>query len=155
KCSNLRFTFKKDWFKIMQIINPATEEVIATLQPDNKETVSQKFESAKTAQRNWKHISLPNRIATLVNFSALLEKNRESLAHTLSSEMGKPVQQARNEINGARGRIQFFLDHSEKWLSDEWLLQDPGMSEKIAFEPLGVITNISAWNYPYLVGVNV
>ncbi len=139
----------------MQIINPATEEVIATLQPDSKETVSQKFESAKNAQRNWKHISLQIRIAALEKFSALLEKNKESLAHTLSSEMGKPVQQALNEISGARGRIQFFLDHSEKWLSDEWLLQDPGMSEKIAFEPLGVIANISAWNYPYLVGVNV
>jgi len=34
------------------------------------------------------------------------------------------------------------------------MIRDPGLSEKISYEPLGVVCNISAWNYPYLVGVN-
>jgi acyl-CoA reductase-like NAD-dependent aldehyde dehydrogenase len=139
----------------MQIINPATEAIIKTLQEDSKEQITTKYQVAKLAQKNWKQLDVKNRIAAIQKFSDLLEVNKESLALTLTSEMGKPLQQARNEINGAKGRIKFFTDNAEKWLSDEVLLQDTGMTEKIGFEPLGVIANISAWNYPYLVGVNV
>jgi acyl-CoA reductase-like NAD-dependent aldehyde dehydrogenase len=65
------------------------------------------------------------------------------------------LQQSYNELNGARNRIQFFLDNSEKYLADEWITIEGLTKEKITYEPLGVIANISAWNYPYLVGVNV
>jgi acyl-CoA reductase-like NAD-dependent aldehyde dehydrogenase len=43
----------------------------------------------------------------------------------------------------------------DKYLSDEIMSHQKGMEEKISYEPLGVICNISAWNYPYLVGINV
>ena len=69
--------------------------------------------------------------------------------------MGKPLQQSYNELNGARSRIKFFIENSAKYLADEWIITDGSTKEKIVYEPLGVIANISAWNYPYLVGVNV
>jgi acyl-CoA reductase-like NAD-dependent aldehyde dehydrogenase len=65
------------------------------------------------------------------------------------------LQQSYNELNGARNRIQFFLDNSEKYLAEEWITKEGLTKEKVTYEPLGVIANISAWNYPYLVGVNV
>ena len=88
-------------------------------------------------------------------FSDLLEENKEELAAVLTSEVGKPLQQSRNEINGARARIKWLTDNADKYLSDEIMSSEKGMEEKISYEPLGVICNISAWNYPYLVGVNV
>jgi acyl-CoA reductase-like NAD-dependent aldehyde dehydrogenase len=139
----------------MQVINPANEEIIKTITEDSKEIINAKYQAARKAQPEWKQVELKQRIAAIQKFSDLLETNKESLALTLTSEMGKPLQQARNEINGARGRIKFFTENAEKHLKEEWLQQDAGMSEMIAFEPLGVIANISAWNYPYLVGVNV
>jgi len=65
------------------------------------------------------------------------------------------LQQSRNEINGARARIKWLTENAEKYLSDETMSSGSGLEEKISYEPLGVICNISAWNYPYLVGVNV
>jgi acyl-CoA reductase-like NAD-dependent aldehyde dehydrogenase len=65
------------------------------------------------------------------------------------------LQQARNEINGACNRIKWLTENAEKYLADDYMSVDTGMTEKIVYEPLGVICNISAWNYPYLVGVNV
>jgi acyl-CoA reductase-like NAD-dependent aldehyde dehydrogenase len=65
------------------------------------------------------------------------------------------LQQSRNEINGGRARIQWLTDNANKYLSDELMSAANGMEEKISYEPLGVICNISAWNYPYLVGINV
>jgi acyl-CoA reductase-like NAD-dependent aldehyde dehydrogenase len=88
-------------------------------------------------------------------FSDLLGENIESLSSVLTSEVGKPLQQSRNEIKGARSRIQWLTDNAEKYLSDEIMSCAGGMEERIAYEPLGVICNISAWNYPYLVGINV
>ena len=67
----------------------------------------------------------------------------------------KPLKESFNELNGARSRVKFFIDHSEKYLADEWITTEGATREKIVYEPLGVVANISAWNYPYLVGVNV
>jgi acyl-CoA reductase-like NAD-dependent aldehyde dehydrogenase len=109
----------------------------------------------QVAQVDWQKITLAKRIEILRTFSDLLEKNVEALASILTSEIGKPLQQSRNEINGARRRIKWLTDNAAKYLSDEVMAQEENLTERISYEPLGVICNISAWNYPYLVGVNV
>ncbi|MEO5890296.1 MAG: aldehyde dehydrogenase family protein [Ferruginibacter sp.] len=139
----------------MKIINPATEEVIKDIEEDNIESISVKFEALTKGQRIWASVSVDKRIQVIQKFNDLLEENKDELANTLTSEMGKPLQQSYNEINGARGRIKYFIDHSAKYLAEEWITAEGATREKIVYEPLGVIANISAWNYPYLVGVNV
>ena len=139
----------------MTIINPATEEVIRELTADNYETVQSKLQLLKQGQHLWKKVSVEERIAAIKKFDALLEENKDELAKTLTSEMGKPLQQSYNELKGARARISYFIEHSAKYLAEEWVTTDGPTKEKIVYEPLGIIANISAWNYPYLVGVNV
>jgi acyl-CoA reductase-like NAD-dependent aldehyde dehydrogenase len=139
----------------MQIINPATEEIIREIEEDTKECIAKKFRLLQLAQPAWQKVSLAKRIEILKRFSDLLGKNIEHLALTLTDEVGKPLQQSRNEINGARTRIKWLTENAEKYLSDEMMTLEKGLEEKISYEPLGVICNISAWNYPYLVGVNV
>ncbi len=137
------------------VINPATEEVLAIIEEDNQQSIQEKYEMAKKGQVQWAEVPLAERINCIRRFDQALGEQIERLAGILSDEVGKPIQQARNEINGARGRIAFFLNNSEKWLQDEWMVLDGATKERISYEPLGVIANISAWNYPYLVGVNV
>jgi acyl-CoA reductase-like NAD-dependent aldehyde dehydrogenase len=139
----------------MNIINPATEETIGILQEDNKASLDQKMEILKKAQRDWAKQDLAARIKVIQEFYDLLEIEKETLARVLTSEVGKPLQQSRNEINGARARIQWMYTNSEKYLSDEQIVNTDELKEIISYDPLGIICNISAWNYPYLVGVNV
>ncbi len=139
----------------MKIINPATESVITEIAEDTIQTVTQKYDAIKTGQPSWAKISVEKRIEVIQNFYALLEVNKDKLANTLTSEMGKPLHQSYNELNGARGRIKYFIDNAARYLAEEWVTPDGGTKEKIVYEPLGIIANISAWNYPYLVGVNV
>ena len=89
----------------MKIINPATEEIITDVQEDSIESVTRKFEALRLAQPSWQNVQIASRVAIVKKFSDLLEKNIEHLASTLTSEVGKPLQQSRNEINGARARI--------------------------------------------------
>ena len=139
----------------MKIINPATEELIKEIPEDNAETIAGKFKLLQTGQPHWSAVPLAERIACIEKFYALLDEQKDELAKTLTSEMGKPLQQSYNELNGARNRIKFFIDNSSKWLAEEWITTEGATKEKISYEPLGIIANISAWNYPYLVGVNV
>lgn len=139
----------------MRIINPATEELISEIKEDTRETLASKFELLRKTQPSWQTMPLAERVVVLKSFSDLLEKNIEHLATTLTSEVGKPLQQARNEVKGARTRIKWLTENAEKYLSDETMVSEKDLQEKISYEPLGVICNISAWNYPYLVGVNV
>lgn len=139
----------------MQIINPATEEVIAEIQEDSRESLNKKFKTLQKGQKTWVKVSVKKRVEIIARFADLLKENIEELASTLTSEVGKPLQQSRNEVNGAIGRIKFFVENSQKYLKDEYVLRTDGLKERISYEPLGVICNISAWNYPYLVGVNV
>jgi acyl-CoA reductase-like NAD-dependent aldehyde dehydrogenase len=139
----------------MEIINPATGLLIADIPADTTTIVESKYQLALKAQPHWAAVTLADRIASIKKFYDLLEAEKDLLAHTLTREVGKPLQQSYNELNGARNRIAFFLDNSEKYLADEWMTNEGLTTEKISYEPLGVIANISAWNYPYLVGVNV
>jgi acyl-CoA reductase-like NAD-dependent aldehyde dehydrogenase len=139
----------------MKIINPATEEIITELKEDSKESAATKLNLLKQGHVAWSRQPLETRIAVLKRFAYLLTGNIESLAATLTSEVGKPLQQSRNEVNGACARIKWLTDNATKYLADEVMVNETGLKEKISYEPLGVICNISAWNYPFLVGVNV
>lgn len=139
----------------MQIINPATGEMIREITEDNKETLSAKFQILKTAQPVWSAFEIKQRIKILQDFSTGLENQIEKLAAILTAEIGKPLQQSRNELKGARTRIQWLTENAEKYLAEEEMTKTADLTEKISYEPLGVICNISAWNYPWLVGVNV
>ncbi len=139
----------------MKIINPATEQIIREIKEDTRESVEKKFHLLQSAQPGWNKIDLEKRIKIIQRFSMLLRENIEPLALVLTQEVGKPLQQSRNEINGAIARIKWLTENAGKYLSDETMNIEKGLEEKISYEPLGVICNISAWNYPYLVGINV
>lgn len=146
---------KETNLKKLTVINPATEEIIKEVAEDTRVSIGEKFSLLKTGQPQWAATTLQQRISCIEKFYQLLDEEKDELAKTLTSEMGKPLQQSYNELKGARNRIKFFIDNSAKWLADEWITTDGSTKEKISYEPLGIIANISAWNYPYLVGVNV
>ncbi|MEO6916779.1 MAG: aldehyde dehydrogenase family protein [Chitinophagaceae bacterium] len=139
----------------MQVTNPATEQVIAEIPEDGVEEIRLKFDLLKSGLEAWQKTSLGERIEMINYFSSLLEAKEELLALILTREMGKPVSQSRNELRGARKRISWLTSQAAKYLADETMTMEGGVEERIVYEPLGVIGNISAWNYPYLVGVNV
>ena len=139
----------------MKIINPATEELITRVKRDSRKSIMEKFQLLQKGQREWAAVTVQDRISCIQRFYELLDEQKDELAKTLTSEMGKPLQQSYNELNGARARLKFFIERSAQYLAEEWITEEGGTREKIVYEPLGVIANISAWNYPYLVGINV
>src|SRR5689334_15459034 len=126
----------------MKVINPATEEILADLKEDTKVSLENKFRLLKSSQVQWENHPLGERIAIIKKFSSLLVENIEKLAAVLTSEVGKPLQQSRNEVNGARTRIEWLTANAEKYLSDEVMREEENLIEKISYEALGVVCNI-------------
>jgi len=139
----------------LQIHNPANGQLIAAPNADDRTSVAAKAAAARTAQPDWAARPLAERLAVMQRFRAGIVAELEALAHTLTLEMGKPITQARNELNGLLPRLDFFIEHCAGAIRDEEVFDDGGMRERITHIPLGVVANISAWNYPWFVGCNV
>jgi len=126
------------------------------VEADTAQSVAAKFEAARTAQPAWAAAGFAHRAACVAKFKALLAENADELASLLSAEVGKPLAHAKGEIANTGPRIQFFLDNVEKHMADELAApESSGTHEVVRSEALGVLGNVSAWNFPYFVGANV
>ena len=141
----------------MKIVNPWNGATIADVATDDARAVVAKVRRARAAQPGWAATPIHRRIETIARFRERIVALEETLARTLTHEVGKPIRQSRNELKGLLARLDFFLAESARTLRDEKVLVDHAgrLEERISHEPLGVVANISAWNYPYFVGSNV
>jgi acyl-CoA reductase-like NAD-dependent aldehyde dehydrogenase len=141
----------------MRIVNPATGETLRELDEDPASSIEQKLHRAKEAQRAWKRRPFDERATAIRRFRDAVVERKDHLAKVLTSEVGKPITQSHNELGGLLGRIDYFLGATERELEDRVVtdVDEGGTEERIRQEPLGVVANISAWNYPYFVGSNV
>jgi acyl-CoA reductase-like NAD-dependent aldehyde dehydrogenase len=141
----------------LTITNPATGAVILRVAADGAREVAAHYQRAREAQPRWAATPIRKRLAAIARFRELVVERTDTLAHTLTQEVGKPIRQSRNELKGLLARLDFFLEESARALREVRVFTDAAqkLDERITHEPLGVIANISAWNYPYFVGSNV
>jgi acyl-CoA reductase-like NAD-dependent aldehyde dehydrogenase len=141
----------------LKVSNPATGAALAALAADDARSVKAKYLRARNAQPAWAALPLRKRLDAIARFRALVAARAGDLARILTSEVGKPIAQARAELAGVLPRIDFFLENTARTLRAEKVFADDSsaLEERITHEPLGVVANISAWNYPWFVGSNV
>ena len=139
----------------LAVHNPATGELVTELQADDALSVAAKAGRARAAQPAWAALPLAKRKDCIERFRTGIVAELESLAAIMTRETGKPVSMSRNELNGLLGRIDFFLAEAGVATATQTVFSDGGMTEQIEHLPLGVVANISAWNYPWFVGGNV
>ena len=141
--------------KQLAIHNPATGALITELPADDATSVAAKAALARAAQKSWAATPLAERQACIQRFKAGVLAEIDSLAALMTGETGKPITMSRNELNGLMARIDFFVEEVDDEQATETVFIDAGMTEQIEHTPLGVVANISAWNYPWFVGGNV
>lgn len=143
----------------MEILNPATGELLREVETTPAATVVDAAARARAALTDWRARPYQERAECLRRFRQLLVERQDELARATTQEMGKPISQSRGEVNALLARLDFFLEKTEVELHDEIVrpatAEAGSTEERIVHEPLGVIANLSAWNYPYFVGGNV
>jgi len=140
----------------LDVHNPATGELLRSIASTDEREVEQKVERARRAQKAWAARSYPERASLVRAFRDLLETEVEECARTTTREMGKPITQSRAEVRAVLERIDWNLEHVGDVIAPrEVTPRAPGgVGERVTYEPVGLVAHISAWNYPYFVGLN-
>jgi acyl-CoA reductase-like NAD-dependent aldehyde dehydrogenase len=139
----------------LSIVSPANGTPVRTLACDSRAALDAKLERARAAQARWSALPLEHRLAELAAACEYFRREREAVARDVTREMGKPLLQARAEVDTLLARVERLLALAPSALAPEPGPTKPGFELRVEHAPLGVVLDVAAWNYPLIVPVNV
>jgi succinate-semialdehyde dehydrogenase/glutarate-semialdehyde dehydrogenase/succinyl-CoA reductase len=131
----------------IEIVNPATEEIIQEYEIITKEQIDDRVKKAQNTFQGWKK-DASKRTDLLHDFANELRKDKENLAMTATNEMGKAIKEARSEVEKCAWVLEYYADNGQILSTDEVVNTD-ARKTVIKFQPIGVIGSIMPWNFPY------
>ena len=137
----------------MEVLNPATGEVIAEVPSGTQADVDRAVEAAKKALPEWLETTPGERQEALLKLAAVIEDNAEELAEIESRNVGKPLSYARDEMPVSADNIRFFAGAArtlEGKSAGEYMR---GYTSMLRREPIGIVGGIAPWNYPLMMAV--
>lgn len=132
----------------IEVENPATGEVFATVPALSKEEVEQCVADAEAALAEWRDKTANERGAILRKWFELIMENEEDLAKIITAEQGKPLKEARTEIAYGASYIEWFAEEGKRIYGDT--IPGPAADKRILAlkQPIGVCAAITPWNFP-------
>jgi len=128
--------------------NPATGEVIKTYEEMTTSEVNDVLEKVNIDWHEWRNESFQHRSKKLIEVAKVLKANKEEYGRMMSLEMGKPLSQARTEVEKSAWVCQYYADQAESFLSPRTVKTDASKSY-ISFEPIGIVLAVMPWNFPF------
>ncbi len=131
---------------MLEILNPATEEVVEKIDPATAEDADDAVARAKKAFPKWRDVEPADRSRLLRRLADALEAERENLAQLESKDTGKPINDARGEMGMVADTFHYYAGMPERLLGDT--IPVSGGVDMTFREPLGVVGLIVPWNFP-------
>lgn len=129
-------------------VDPATGQPLAEYPSLSAEGIEDALARAAVAQQQWRLTALSERTALLREVGRLLRDEVETHAHIISTEMGKPIVEARAEVLKCATTCDYYADNASEFLSPREVKTEAARSF-VAYEPLGVVLAVMPWNFPY------
>ncbi|OAH11021.1 NADP-dependent succinic semialdehyde dehydrogenase [Streptomyces jeddahensis] len=134
-------------------VNPADGQTLKTYDELSAEEIERRIARAAAAFRRYRTTSFAERARLVHRAADLLEEDQQDVARTMTTEMGKPVTQARAEAAKCVKAMRWYADHAEGLLADEHPagtdVKDSGaVRARVRYRPLGVILAVMPWNFP-------
>lgn len=129
-------------------INPANNQPIQTYTKHTAEEAQRIVHNAYEAYKHWRGVPVAERVEYLEKVEKIIKKNRDKYAKIISLEMGKPLAEAKAEVDKCALAAHYFATHSEGFLKDQPIATEYRASY-ISFQPLGVILGVMPWNFPF------
>lgn len=131
-----------------QVNNPATGEVEATYPTATEQDIQNAIEQANNAYQDWQKTSLSERSALLNKIADIYIERQDELARIVANEMGKPLAQAKGELQLVAQIYRYYADNGEQLLAPNTIDVADG-SASVEKLPVGVLLGIMPWNYPH------
>ncbi len=132
----------------IDVVNPTTERVITSVPKADREQAKAALEAAEEAQPKWEDMPPIQRASFLSKTAQLLLRDKERLARLLTSEQGKPLYEARSEIEGAASNFEYYAEFARRIEGDVLPSDNPRQTVMILKLPIGVVVSITPWNFP-------
>ncbi|OJW60027.1 MAG: succinate-semialdehyde dehydrogenase (NADP(+)) [Sphingomonadales bacterium 63-6] len=129
--------------------DPYALEVIGEVPALDQAQVQQAVDAAADAFPGWAGLPAVERGKILNRWHDLIAANREDLARIITRENGKPIREARAEIDNGAGYIKYYADHADTALGEIIPSPLPGKRFTVDYEPVGVCAAITPWNFPF------
>lgn len=129
-------------------VDPATGKPLATYPAHGWDEIDSVLDEAAGAFTVWSSTSVEQRGDLLRRVGALLTERRERYAALITAEMGKPLAEARGEIDKCAWNCGIVADHAADWLGDHEVASAAARSW-VSYEPLGVVFAVMPWNFPF------
>jgi succinate-semialdehyde dehydrogenase/glutarate-semialdehyde dehydrogenase len=130
-------------------VYPATGETLKSFEPHDEAEVERRLALADSAYRSYRQTSFGERAELMRAMADVLEKDRLSIAETMTLEMGKPVVQARNEVTKCVGLLRYYAEHGPAMLADEPVAGTAAKKGSyLKYQPIGPVLAVMPWNFP-------
>lgn len=133
---------------MLKATNPTTGALVFEQSPLSDNEVEQAIARAQTAYRTWRKESFADRAALLRRAAEEMRSDRERLALLMTDEMGKPIKEARGEVDKAAWCAEHYAEHAASYLDTEEIGSDATHSY-VQYKPLGPVLGILPWNAPF------
>jgi acyl-CoA reductase-like NAD-dependent aldehyde dehydrogenase len=134
--------------------DPFTGEIATSVSVADEATIGRTLDRAREAARVLRKLPIEERIALCDRALTAFEARAEEVAKDVTKQMGKPLSQSRGEVKGMAGRWRHMMEIAKESLADVVLPPKEGFERRIVKDPLGVVLDLPAWNYPLLTTVN-
>ncbi|HXF97481.1 MAG TPA: gamma-aminobutyraldehyde dehydrogenase [Gaiellaceae bacterium] len=137
----------------MEVLNPATGEVIAEVPRGTAEDVERAVEAAKKAWEEWRFKTPKDRMELLLALADVIDEHADELARLESQNVGKPMAIAGDEMPFSADNLRFFAGAARNLEGKSAAEYVEGYTSLIRREPLGIVAGITPWNYPLMMVV--
>jgi succinate-semialdehyde dehydrogenase / glutarate-semialdehyde dehydrogenase len=134
--------------KTINVTNPADDTVIGRIPSMGRKETRQAIKSAKDAFPSWSRLTAKKRSEILKRWFALINDNKNDLAHVMTCEQGKPLTEALAEVLSASAYIEWFAEEAKRVYGDTIPMSQEGKRIVVLKEPVGVCAAITPWNFP-------
>ncbi|MEV7979680.1 NADP-dependent succinic semialdehyde dehydrogenase [Streptomyces sp. NPDC086519] len=134
-------------------VNPANGERLETFEAMDENELERRLELAEATFRTYRTSTFAERARLLHRAADLLDADRDDIARTMTTEMGKPLKQARAEAAKCAKAMHWYADHAAELLADEEPaetdVKDSGASRvRVRYRPIGPVLAVMPWNFP-------
>lgn len=138
----------------LAVDDPFTGEVACTVALAGEDELAPVLDRASATARTWRASGVGERLSLCERAVGRMEERAEAIATDITRMMGKPTAQARGEVKTMAARARSMMAIAEGALADVVLPEVASFERRIVREPLGVVLDLPAWNYPLLTAIN-
>ncbi|MGB6035189.1 MAG: aldehyde dehydrogenase family protein, partial [Cryomorphaceae bacterium] len=129
-------------------INPYNGKVVGTYESLTEDQVQSKLNTAEKAFQSWRKVRIEKRAELMMAAAGTLREGANRYAEMITLEMGKPLQEAKSEIEKCAWVCEYYAENGADFLAEE-IIETDAQKSFVRHDPIGAVFAVMPWNFPF------